>query len=128
MSSSLSREAFLRPAKVNVVEVPAPELGGSVYVKGMTAKDRSRFETQFQLSSGKSNKRKMQEIRERLVVACLCDADGELLLTEADIEAVGKQPAPVIERIVEAAQAVCGMSNRDVEDIAKNSEETLPDS
>lgn len=126
--SSLSRDAFLRPAAVEIVEVPAPEMGGSVYVRGMTARDRSRFETQFQLSSGKSSKKRMQEIRERLVVACLCDADGELLLTEADIEAVGKQPAPVIERIVEAAQAVCGMSNRDVEDIAKNSEETLPDS
>ena len=126
--SSLSRDAFLRPAAVEIVEVPAPEMGGSVYVRGITARDRSRFETQFQLSSGKSSKKRMQEIRERLVVACLCDADGELLLTEADIEAVGKQPAPVIERIVEAAQAVCGMSNRDVEDIAKNSEETLPDS
>ncbi|MGB0742686.1 MAG: hypothetical protein ACPGXX_21635 [Planctomycetaceae bacterium] len=126
--SSLSRDAFLRPAAVEIVEVPAPEMGGSVYVRGMTARDRSRFETQFQLSSGKSSKKRMQEIRERLVVACVCDANGELLLTEADIEAVGKQPAPVIERIVEAAQAVCGMSNRDVEDIAKNSEETLPDS
>ena len=101
--SSLSRDAFLRPAAVEIVEVPAPEMGGSVYVRGMTARDRSRFETQFQLSSGKSSKKRMQEIRERLVVACLCDADGELLLTEADIEAVGKQPAPVIERIVEAA-------------------------
>ena len=126
--SSLSRDAFLRPAAVEIVEVPVPEMGGSVYVRGMTARDRSRFETQFQLSSGKSSKKRMQEIRERLVVACVCDANGELLLTEADIEAVGKQPAPVIERIVEAAQAVCGMSNRDVEDIAKNSEETLPDS
>jgi len=126
--SSLSRDAFLRPAAVEIVEVPAPEMGGSVYVRGMTARDRSRFETQFQLSSGKSSKKRMQEIRERLVVACVCDANGELLLTEADIEAVGKQPAPVIERIVEAAQAVCGMSNRDVEDIAKNSEETMPDS
>ena len=124
--SSLSRDAFLQPAAVEIVEVPAPEMGGSVYVRGMTARDRSRFETQFQLSSGKSSKKRMQEIRERLVVACVCDANGELLLTEADIEAVGKQPAPVIERIVEAAQAVCGMSNRDVEDIAKNSEETLP--
>lgn len=126
--SSLSREAFLRPAKVNVVEVPVPELGGSVYVKGMTAKDRSRFETQFQLSSGKSNTRKLKEIRERLVVACLCDEEGVLLLQDSDVDAVGAQPAAVVERIVDAAQKVCGMSNNDVEDLAKNSEETLADS
>ena len=125
---SLSREAFLRPAKVNVVEVPVPELGGSVYVKGMTAKDRSRFETQFQLSSGKSNTRKLKEIRERLVVACLCDEEGVLLLQDSDVDAVGAQPAAVVERIVDAAQKVCGMSNNDVEDLAKNSEETLADS
>lgn len=126
--SSLSREAFLRPAKVNVVEVPVPELGGSVFVKGMTAKDRSRFETQFQLSSGKSNTRKMKEIRERLVIACLCDEEGVLLLQDSDVDAVGSQPAAVIERIVEAAQKVCGMSNDDVEDLAKNSGETTADS
>ena len=126
--SSLSREAFLRPAKVNVVEVPVPELGGSVYVKGMTAKDRSRFETQFQLSSGKSNTRKLKEIRERLVIACLCDEEGVLLLQDSDVDAVGSQPAAVVERIVDAAQKVCGMSNNDVEDLAKNSEETLADS
>jgi hypothetical protein len=126
--SSLSREAFLRPAKVNVVEVPVPELGGSVYVKGMTAKDRSRFETQFQLSSGKSNTRKLKEIRERLVVACLCDEEGVLLLQDSDVDAVGAQPAAVVERIVDAAQKVCGMSNNDVEGLAKNSEETLADS
>ena len=126
--SSLSREAFLRPAKVNVVEVPVPELGGSVYVKGMTAKDRSRFETQFQLSSGKSNTRKLKEIRERRVVACLCDEEGVLLLQDSDVDAVGSQPAAVIERIVEAAQKVCGMSNDDVEDLAKNSDETPTDS
>jgi hypothetical protein len=126
--SSLSREAFLRPAKVNVVEVPVPELGGSVYVKGMTAKDRSRFETQFQLSSGKSNTRKLKEIRERLVIACLCDEEGVLLLQDSDVDAVGAQPAAVVERIVDAAQKVCGMSNNDVEDLAKNSEETLADS
>lgn len=126
--SSLSREAFLRPAKVNVVEVPVPELGGSVFVKGMTAKDRSRFETQFQLSSGKSNTRKLKEIRERLVVACLCDEEGVLLLQDSDVDAVGAQPAAVVERIVDAAQKVCGMSNNDVEDLAKNSEETLADS
>jgi hypothetical protein len=126
--SSLSREAFLRPAKVNVVEVPVPELGGSVFVKGMTAKDRSRFETQFQLSSGKSNTRKMKEIRERLVIACLCDEEGVLLLQDSDVDAVGSQPAAVIERIVEAAQKVCGMSNDDVEDLAKNSDETPADS
>lgn len=126
--SGLSREAFLRPAKVHVVEVPVPELGGSVFVKGMTAKDRSRFETQFQLSSGKSNTRRMKEIRERLVIACLCDEEGVLLLQDSDVDAVGSQPAAVIERIVEAAQKVCGMSNDDVEDLAKNSEETTADS
>jgi aminopeptidase-like protein len=94
----------------------------------MTAKDRSRFETQFQLSSGKSNTRKLKEIRERLVVACLCDEEGVLLLQDSDVDAVGAQPAAVVERIVDAAQKVCGMSNNDVEDLAKNSEETLADS
>jgi hypothetical protein len=126
--SSLSRDAFLRPAKVQIERVEVPELDGHVFVKGMTAKDRSRFESQFQLSSGKSSKRKLKEIRERLVVACLCDEAGTLLLTEEDIAAVGDQPASVVERIVNSAQKVCGMTDDDVESMAGNSDETQGDS
>jgi hypothetical protein len=64
----------------------------------------------------------MNEIRQRMLVACVCNADGQQLLTDADIEAIGKQRADIVERLVNAAQIACGMSTDDMEDIVKNSE------
>jgi|AntAceMinimDraft_11_1070367.scaffolds.fasta_scaffold16950_6 hypothetical protein len=127
MPSVITREQFLTKAPVTIQVVAAPELGGIVYVKGMTARERSAFEKQFQTSSGKSNKRKLQEIRERLVVACLCDEGGTLILREEDVGVVGSQPITVVERIVSAAQGVCGMSDKDVDALVGNSEETEED-
>lgn len=101
-----------------------PELGGSVWVKGMSAADRSKFEKDFQTASGKTNKRKAAEVRERLLVACVCDENGTRMLTTQDIDALGRQSIQIVERIVEVAQRLCGMSNEDVELMAGNSEET----
>lgn len=125
---SLTRDQFLKPVEIPREEVQLPELGGSVWVKGMSAADRSRFEKEFQTASGKSSKRRMAEVRERLVVACVCDENGNNILTTADVEDIGKQSIQVIERIVNVAQRLCGMSNEDVEQMAGNSEETEGDS
>lgn len=120
---AISREQLLRPVPVEKEKVFIPELDDHVWVKGMTAAGRSKFERQFQTSTGKSNKRKVAEIRERMVVACCCTEDGTQLFAEDDIEVIGKQPIAMIERIVNVAQRLCGMSNEDVELMAKNSEE-----
>jgi len=124
---SLSRESLLKPVAVPMEEIHIPELDGSVWVKGMTAADRSRFERQFSLASGKRNKRKTQEIRERLIVACVCDEQGNKLFTQEDVGAIGAQSAMIIEKIVDVAQRLCGMANEDVEAMAGNSELTDED-
>ena len=97
-------------------------------MKGMSAADRSRFEKEFQTSSGQSSKRKLSQIRERLVIACVCNEEGSPILTVKDVEALGKQSIQIIERIVNVAQKLCGMSSEDVEQLAGNSEETAEDS
>ena len=119
---SLDKTAFLKPVPVDLVEFKIPELGGSVWIKGMTVTERSKFERQFRTRKGDTNERKMNEIRQRMLIACVCNADGQQLLTESDIDAIGKQRADIVERLVNAAQIACGMSSDDMEDIAKNSD------
>ena len=120
----LDKSAFLTPVPVDLVKFEIPELGGSVYIKGMTVVERSKFERQFRTRKGDTNDRKMNEIRQRMLVACVCDSSGQQLLTDADIEAIGKQRADIVERLVNAAQVACGMSTDDMADIVKNSETT----
>lgn len=121
---TLDKAAFLTPVPVDLVEFEIPELGGSVYIKGMTVVERSKFERQFRTRKGDTNERKMNEIRQRMLIACICNADGQQLLNEADVEAIGKQRADIVERLVNAAQIACGMSTDDMADIVKNSETT----
>ena len=124
---SLNREAFLKPVKVPEQVVDLPEMGGSVRVRGFTAKQRSEHERSFVLKSGKVNQAKQAERRERLIIQTVIDDEGNPLFTEEDIPAIGRQPAVVIERLVDAALEVCGLAP-ELEDSAKNSEETQTDS
>lgn len=119
---SLTREQFLKPAAVLREEVHLPELGGSVFVHGMTAKERSSFEKQFTTTTGKPNRLRQQQVRERLLVACCRDENGTQLFSEEDIDSIGAQRADIVERLVNVAQRLCGMTGDDVETLAKNSE------
>lgn len=121
----IDRAAFLKPAGRRKVDVALPELGnGSVVpVWGMTAREWTVFQSEQQGANGKPNA-KAKQVRERLVVACCRDDAGAPLFTAADLPAIGDMPAGVVERIVNAALEVSGITSSDVESLAKNSEET----
>tara|TARA_Y100000593_G_scaffold46010_1_gene87475 strand:+ start:1349 stop:1732 length:384 start_codon:yes stop_codon:yes gene_type:complete len=122
---NLDRSALLTPVAVEVVEVPIPEMDGHVYIKGMTVTERNRFERQFRTRKGDTIDSRMQQLRQRIVIACVCDAEGSPILTDADIDALGKQRADIIERLVNAAQKVSGFSSEDMDELAaKNSNTT----
>jgi len=124
---ALNRETFLKPIEVPQEKLYVPELEDHIWVKGMTAADRGKFEKTFETPAGTKSKRKMREIRERLIIACVCNEDGTALFTEDDIEAIGRQPITMIERIVVFAQKLSGFSVDEVEAMAKNSDGTEED-
>lgn len=117
--ATITREQFLQPVKRPMEKVDLPEFGEGqhIFVSGMTAKERNEFDKQFQTGKRGAD---LSEVREKLVVAAACDENGNRLFTWEDVQALGTQSAHVVERIVNAAQRVCGMSNDDVEDLAGN--------
>lgn len=121
----IDRQQFLQPKPRKRIDVPLPEFGnGSVVpVWGMTAKEWTAFQAEQQGKDGKPNA-KAKIVRERLAIACCKDDDGKPLFTSDDIQAIGDVAAGVIERIVNAALEVSGITESDVESLAKNSEET----
>ena len=120
--SGLTREMFLKSATKPTEDVPLPELGEGVFVRvvGFTAKERTAFENSLLTKKGQPIEARKQQIRERLLVACCFDEDGKPLFTEADIEAIGNQNAALVERIVNVAMRLVGMTGTDVETLAKN--------
>ncbi len=124
----LSREQLLKPAAVPVEVVTVPEFDGTVSIKGMTARQRSKFEEQFTTAAGNPNRKRRAQMRERLIVACCVDDDGQPLFTEEDVPAIGDMPAVVIEPLVDACQRVVGFTSADVESLTGKSDDTEADS
>ena len=126
--SLLTREQFLAPYVPPTEEVPCPEFGegAAVAVRGMTVRERSTFEKQFLSKKGERVDGRVQEFRERLLVACCRDASGAMLFTLPDVRMIGEQNPAVVERIVGAARRLSGMTEDDEpkEDAVKNSDTT----
>jgi len=116
----LTRDQLLAPREVPLRKLEIPSMGGHVYVKGMTAKERGLFERSFENADGTKNKKRVSEVRQRMVIACCCNESRIPYFTLKDMEMLGNQELNVIEEIVVEAQKLCGMTDDDIEELAGN--------
>ena len=110
-------------------DVPVPELGNGkvIPVWGMTPRERTIWEDkQSNLSKSQQAKHK-REIRERILVECCRNDDGQPLFTLSQIEQLGQRRADVCERLVNVALRLSGFTNTDLEKLVKNSDEAPAD-
>ena len=118
----LSREDILGADDIEIEKVEVPEWGGSVYVKGMTGKERGKLEAANVDQRGKNHRIKLIELRERIAVACVCDENGKLLFTQADVKLLSEKSAAPLQRIVEASNKLSGITEEDMEELAEEME------
>jgi hypothetical protein len=114
----LSKAAFLASANDRKREdVPMPEFGDGAVIPvwAMTARERTTFERQFATSNGKTVDARLQEFRERLLVASCRTDDGQPMFTLEDVAAIGSKDAAIVERLVNAAQRLSGFTQQDIE-------------
>ena len=107
-------------------DVPVPELGNGAVIPvwGMTPSERMTFDNQFMLSNGKRNKRRFEQYRQRLLIQCCRNDDGVPLFSESHVAQLGKRSGVVVERLVNVAMELSGISGADMETLVGNSEET----
>lgn len=119
---TISKSEFLTPLPTKIEEVPLPEFGEgkSIKVHGMTARERAMWERQFQKADGTPRVARYQEFRERLLIACCRDDSGAPMFTLEDIVALSQQQVNVVDRIVNAAKSMCGISDDDEADLVGN--------
>lgn len=114
----LSKAAFLASANDRKREdVSMPEFGDGAVIPvwAMTARERTTFERQFATSNGKTVDARLQEFRERLLVASCRTDDGQPMFTLEDVAAIGSKDAAIVERLVNAAQRLSGFTQQDIE-------------
>ncbi len=110
----LTRDAILGAQDLPVLSIPIPEWGGEVYIRTMTGGERDQFEAGWKRNP-------TDDIRARLAVATLCQEDGQLLFTAADVPALSAKSSKALDRIFAASTAHSGLTDKDVEDLRKNS-------
>ena len=111
----ITKEQMLAATKRKYVTVQA--FGSEVRIRVMTTSERTAFEQSLQDRKGRVDSNKQATMRERLIAACVADADGELMFTESDLPQLANLPADDAERLVDAIQRACGWTKSDIESL-----------
>ena len=121
----LSRDDILAADDRPIERVPVPEWGGDVCVRSLSGAERDRWEQRFLKNAPRARPVKgnpYDNIRASLCALAICDESGKRLFTsEKDVEALGKKSAAALNRVFDVARRLNGLSDDDVEELAKNS-------
>lgn len=117
--SYLNKSAILGAtdcADLQHVEVPA--WGGTVCIRPISAATRDRFEAAL------LDPKRRHLARATMVAGALCDADGTLLFSAADIPALAERSAEAIDLVFDAILAHSRLDPEAMEDASGNSAAT----
>ena len=97
-----------------------------VFVRQMTAHEKNTWEMSQLEKTGTGNKAQynvtLDDYKSKLAVVCVCDEEGVLLFTPDDYVMLSHNiSAAKLEKIVNVAQRLNGISEEDREEITKNS-------
>lgn len=118
----LNKKAILDAQDIKSELVTVPEWGGDVLVRGMTGSQRDEFEASIVEMRGNTQMMHLQNIRAKLCSMTLCDEDGRRMFDSDEVDELGAKSAQALQRIFEVAQRLSGLTQTDVETLAKNLE------
>jgi hypothetical protein len=120
--STLTKEAILACSDVQYQEVEVPEWGGIVRLRSLTGDGREAYEVlAIQRSRGpKESDMDITGLRARLLSLTIVSDENELVFAEADVAALNKKSADVINRLFEIAATMNGLDVKAQEELEKN--------
>jgi hypothetical protein len=121
----LTGEQIRQAARESRIErelLVVPELGGAVYVRGMSGKERDKFEEGLRIKKGKhAGQSDLRNFRAQLAVKVIVDEHGERILNDGDVDIIGKLPAGVLDRILAKCNELSGKAEEEIEDLGNAS-------
>jgi hypothetical protein len=117
----LSKEQIWQANDITWEDVPCPEWGGEVRLRGLQGNERDEFEAKS-LKKGKGGQREVEikNLRARLIAACAINDDGSPLFTAGDVLRLSQKSAVPLERLFKVAQRLSGLSDDDVEELVED--------
>jgi len=124
----LNREMLLQKDDLKIEKVELSK--GYVFVREMTGHEKDVWEQSMLKQKTVNGKveyeTSLDDFRGKLAVITVCDAEGNLLFKPEDFRLLNKSmSASNLERIVNAAQKLNAISEKDRDEILKNSEADL---
>ncbi len=120
----LNRQEILEKKDIKTKDVYVEPWDGHVCVKGLTGKERDKWESSI-VEMKKKTAVVKDNIRAKLVALSIVDPDTmKPIFAEADIEALGAKSAAALDVIFSEARKLSGISEDDVEELEKNSGKT----
>ena len=123
----LTKDSILSASDLPTEEVPVPEWGGSVFIRTMSGAERDAFEQSIiegnaakKGKTPKGDEPKMVNVRAKLAVRVLVDDKGVRLFTDADAGILGSKSGKALDRVFEVAQRLCGIGDKDIEELEGN--------
>ena len=120
----LTSDQIFAKNDIEKVYVPVPEWGGGVYVRGMSGAERDEFEESLVKGKGRNREVNLRNARAKLVVLCAVDEQGRQIFAKEAYRKLGSKSAKALDRIYAVASELSGVSEEDMDELTKNSEET----
>jgi ssDNA-binding replication factor A large subunit len=115
------REELLKPRKQRFE--PFEAFGKQLSIRVLSAREYDLYDGQrLEVHGTREVKFNYDNIRARLVVLVLGDAEGNRVFKDGDVKAVGELPCDEVDRIYEAGLRVNLLNKQAEETIRKNSE------
>lgn len=115
----VTRDLFLRAPVRRYKELIVPELG-EVRIRSLTELERSQFEASIRDKKGNVSNTKLIDLKCRLIVLAVVDAEGNPILQNSDIPQLRNQDAKITNALVDAIQDHIGITDNDLEELEKN--------
>lgn len=124
MSPVLTRDAIraINDRQVELVEVP--QWQGSLYVWGLTGKERDEFELGMLVGKGKNAEINLKNLRARLILLTAYDSDDfdarRRVFEPSDLSWLGDKSAAALQVVYAVAQKLSGLSSEDVDEMTES--------
>ncbi len=111
-----------RNAQIDRERLVVPELGGDIFVRGMSGKERDKFEEGLRIRKGsKAGQSDLRNYRAQLAVKVIVNEAGERLLADNDADLFGRLPAGVLDRIIAKCTELSGKAAEEIDDLGNDS-------
>ena len=122
---ALNKNEILQANDLQHEALEIPEWGGEILVRGFTAAERDEYEQSLIDARRVGNETQIKMVSEnakaRAAVKCIVNDEGERIFTDADADVLGQKSAKALNRIMEKIQNLSGMSEKDMKELAGNS-------